>query len=218
MSKFTPRDNYVYGNEEAVYIATEYSDARKIAELMNLLDKSIVGGYDHPTVFEQRYLPGASCVQGDCNVTEKEVLDHSHQRKDFPLNSTVVAKMNILGGRSHQDGKQIIIPKDSYGEVVDHCIDGRAIIEFEADRNAPRPGHTFSSPEDFIKRGPPTRAELLAGLRAAIDALEFAQGHYFPGESDVAAVWAYVNGYEGSPDIRALADGLADDTPAQGVE
>ena len=53
--KFKARNNYVYENEEAIYIASEPHDAKKIAELMNLLDEVIPDGYSHPTVFEQRY-------------------------------------------------------------------------------------------------------------------------------------------------------------------
>lgn len=55
MSKFSAKNNYVYGNEETIYIASEWRDAQKIAELMNLLDEVLPIGYDHPTVFEQRY-------------------------------------------------------------------------------------------------------------------------------------------------------------------
>ena len=46
--------------------------------------------------------------------------------------------------------------------------------------------------------------EMYGGLKASLSALEYAEHYYIPSVSAVAEMWSFVNGYEGSPDIRTI--------------
>ena len=48
--------------------------------------------------------------------------------------------------------------------------------------------------------------ELVDGLKAAIRAIEYAEGTCYS-SSMVAVLWSHCNGYQGSPDIRKLVEG-----------
>ena len=48
--------------------------------------------------------------------------------------------------------------------------------------------------------------ELLAACKAAFAALEHVERYYLTSSSAAAEMWAFVNGYEGSPDIRAIVE------------
>jgi len=58
----------------------------------------------------------------------------------------------------------------------------------------------------FVIRACNNHDALLKACKAAIAALEYAEHHYLPSSSAAAEMWAFVNGYEGSPDIRAITE------------
>ncbi len=87
---------------------------------------------------------------------------HAHQKIDFPLGSTVVVENEFAGGidiarydptKSYQEAARIMIPQGSLGRVVGHCDDGRALIEFEAEKGRGNASHSFHHPEGYFQRG-----------------------------------------------------------------
>ncbi len=70
----------------------------------------------------------------DCNQ------DHSHQRVDYPMGSTVIV-VGEFGGN----------PAGTLGEVTGHCDDGRAVVTLHVKRRHGEPfSHTFHFPDGYV--------------------------------------------------------------------
>ena len=86
--------------------------------------------------------------------------DHSHQLTDYPLGATVEVLGDFYGSVDTTEYKpledhypRVLIPAGSFGTVMGHCEDGRAVIEFDAEIGKAPCGHTFHYPEGYFKLG-----------------------------------------------------------------
>lgn len=75
------------------------------------------------------------------------LISHQNQKLDLPIDADVLtlAPLQVVRG---------FIRVGTFGKVVSHTDDGRAIIEFKGYRGT----HTFHSPESWIARCYPERS------------------------------------------------------------
>lgn len=99
--------------------------------------------------------------------------DHSHQLTDFPKGSSVIVLNDFIGGidislydpfvHTQETAPRVTIPAGSKGRVIGHCDDGRALIEFEAEKGKTVSSHSFHYPEGYF-----ISARKLEALHAAV--------------------------------------------------
>lgn len=94
--------------------------------------------------------------------------NHSNQFKEYPKGSRVIVTGDFWGSvditrynpleepadkalRQAQEGPpRILIPAGSAGRIVDHCNDGRVLVQFEAEEGKSICTHSFHAPETYF--------------------------------------------------------------------
>lgn len=87
--------------------------------------------------------------------------DHANQFTEYPTGATIIVTSDFWGAidntqykpLEHPQGEgapRVLISAGSLGHVIDHCDDGRVLIEFEAETGKTKCAHSFHHPETYF--------------------------------------------------------------------
>lgn len=85
---------------------------------------------------------------------------HDNQKTEYPDGESIVVINDFIGAiditrydpaiHTQDNAPRVTIPAGSKGRVVGHCDDGRALVEFEAEKGKSAASHSFHFPSGYF--------------------------------------------------------------------